>query len=220
MKSKDWLKKFPVIRFNEIARRLNSKEYAKVFINRLVKSNYISKVTKGVYSTSDNLFEVASNIHHPSYISFLSASYRYGFTETIPRIIYVVSNKRHKSIEFKGYSIEFVKSNHILGYHKEGNEFIADVEKLITEAFTHPKHIGNFEEIKNILVNSEKINPDIIRQYLKQLKSNKIYRQVGYMLENYKKVDISGLLPIDRNYHDLNPFKKCKTINKKWRLRI
>lgn len=221
MKTKDWMKKFPIVRFNEISRRLNGKEYAKVFTHRLTKSGYLTRVIKGVYSASDNPFEVASNIYYPSYISCLSASYRFGFSEAIPRVIHIVSQKKHNYIEFKGYSIEFVKLPCVWGYHKEDNEFIADVEKLMIDAFLRPNCMGNFDEIISIFERCEKIDVAKLAGYLKRLNSNKIFRCVGYMLEKYKQIDISNVIPIDKNYHALNPFKVGKkTMNKKWRLRI
>lgn len=220
MKSKNWIRKQPVIHFNEIARRLKSRGYAKIFVHRLVKKSSLIRVTKGIYSASDNVFEVASNIYYPSYVSFLSASYRHGFTETIPRIIYVVSNRAHKELDFKGYLIEFIKSEQVFGYQKDGNEFIADIEKLMVDVFSHPKCMGNFDEITNIFSKSEKIDVATLKQYLKKLNSSKIYRCVGYMLEKYKNEDIFGFMPMDKNYYSLDPFKPGKKINKKWRLKV
>lgn len=220
MGSKDWVRKQPIIHFNEIVRRLRSRGYAKVLVYRLVKSGHLVRVAKGIYSASDNPFEVASNIYYPSYISFLSASYRHGFTETIPRIMHVVSNKVHKALDFQGYSIEFIKSREVSGYHKDGNEFIADVEKLMVDAFSHPECVGNFDEITNIFSKSERIDVNMLKRYLEKLGSGKVYRCVGYMLEKYKNEDIFGFMPIDKNYYNLDPFKPGKKINKKWRLRI
>jgi len=222
MKNKDWMFEFPVIHFNEIVRRVKSNEYAKLFIHRMIKQGKIKRVTKGIYTTSNDIFTIASNIHYPGYISFLSASYRFGFTETIPRLISVVTSKKHKSIEFSGYTIEFISMKSPWGYHKEGKgtdvSFVADVEKLMLDAFLKPKSMGNFEEIEILFRRSEKINVEKICSYLKKLNSNKIYRLVGYLLEKHQNLDLSGLFPLDKNYYYLNPFKKGKKLNKKWRL--
>lgn len=224
MKDKEWLKKSPVIRFNEIARRLKSKAYAKVFVHRMIKQGVLKKVSKGIYSTSKDIFSIASNIYYPSYISFLSASYRFGLTEIIPRVISIVTTKKHKSLEFERYTIDFIPLKEIFGYSKEGNgssvTFMVDIEKLMIDAFLKPKNMGNFEEIKNIFEKSEKIDIEKIRHYLKKLNSNKIYRQVGYMLEEYAGIDVYGIMPINKNYYNLNPFKGNRKINKKWRLRV
>lgn len=222
MRNKDWLKKSPVIRLNRIARRVNGKEYAKLLAYRMAKEGTLKRVARGAYTASDDIFSIASNLYYPSYISFLSASYRYGFTETIPRIIYVAAAKRHKPIDFEGYAIEFVPLKSLWGYHKEEDDvFLADVEKLMIDAFLRPEAMGNFEEIERVFENSAKIDVGKLCRYLKRLGSNKIFRQVGYMAEKYGKGDISSLMKIDRNYHNLNPFKKKGgRINEKWRMRI
>jgi len=214
----------PIIRFNEICRRVNKEKYAKQLVSRLVKNGKLKRVKKGVYTSCEDIFSIASNIYYPSYISFISASYRFGFTETIPIIIYIVVNKRHKPIKFEGYIIEFVCLKDVFGLHKQGRDkntvFTADLEKLMIDSFLRPKYMGNFEEITNIFKNSGKVNEKKLRNYLNRTNSNKVYRQVGYLLEKYKKINIYGLFPIDKNYYDLNPFQKGKKIDNKWRLKI
>ena len=216
--------KFPVIRFNDIAKRTKSREYAWILAHRLVKEGKLKRITKGVYSTSDDLFSVASNIYYPSYISFLTASYLYGFTETIPIRVYIVTSKLHKAIEFMGYTIEFIPLSSVWGYHKEEKEkhimFIADIEKLMIDAFLRPDKMGNFIEIENVFRMAEKVDENKIIEYLKKINSEIISRKVGYMLEKHKGIDIYEKIEISRNYYYLNPFKKGNKIDKKWRMFI
>lgn len=213
---------FPVIRLNDFAKRISSRNYAWLLVHRLVKAGKLKRVVKGVYTNTDDIFAIASNIYYPSYISFLSSSYLYGFTETIPRKVSVVTAKHHKPIEFEGYLIDFIRFDHVWGYHKEGSGkhtyFIADIEKLMIDGFLHPVSMGNFKEIENVFKMSEKVDEKKILDYLNRINSRMISRKVGYMLEKYKGIDISEFIKIDKNYYQLDPFKKSKTINKKWRL--
>src|SRR3989339_1253728 len=218
MKSKKWLTTHTIVRFNDILRRVKNEKYARIFVYRLIKQGILKKVIRGIYTTSNDIFPIACNIFYPSYISFLSASYKLGFTEIIPRVISIVIGKKHKPIEFEGYRIEFVQIKEIWGYHKEEDIFLADTEKLMIDAFLRPKSMGNFEEIENIFKRADKINVKKILTYLKKLNSNKAYKRVGYLLEKYNGIDLKGVIKLDKNYHDLNPFKKGTTINKKWRL--
>jgi len=224
MKEKGWVNRSPVLRFNDVVRRVKSRAYAKVFIHRLIKQGLIKKLSRGLYSASRDVFSIASNIYYPAYLSFLSASYRFGYTETIPVIISVANRRKSKPIEFEGYTIEFIPLKEIWGYHKEGQDtdvvFVADVEKLMIDAFLRPKEMGRFEEILNVFRKAETIDIEKLLSYLKKLGSDKVYRQVGFLLEENKGIDIYGVMPIDRNYYNLNPFKKGKKLNKKWRLRI
>ena len=225
MKEYKWMENQPIVRFNEIARQVANKEYAKLLAYRLIKAGKLSRITRGTYSNSDDIFSIASNLYFPGYLSGLSASYRYGLTEIIPITMSVVTTRKHKTIEYKNYQIEFVKSDEVWGYHKEGKNkdivFIADLEKLFIDAFLYPEQLGNFEEIKNIFKNAEDIDVERVKSYLKKLKSNKVYRQVGYILEEYRDLDISSLIKINKNYYSLDPFqKKRKALDKKWRLFI
>ena len=154
MKDWSWIKSVPVFHLNDIARRTKSQGYARLAAHRLVKEGLVKRITRNAYTSSDDIFAIASNMHHPSYISFLSASYRHGFTETIPQRVYVASATRHRTIEFDAYVIELVPFRHIWGYHKEGEgphlAFIADPEKLMIDAFIKPACMGNFSEIENV----------------------------------------------------------------------
>ena len=218
------ISKFPTVRFKDIAKRTSSQEYAWTLVHRMVKNGKLKRVAKGVYTASDDAFAIASNIYYPSYISFITASYLYGFTETIPITIYVVTRKPHKKIKIMGYDIEFIRLDSVWGYHKEQKEehliFLADVEKLMIDSFLRPEKMGNFTEIENVFKMAEKIDVDKIKEYLKKIDSEMISRKVGYMLERHKGIDISEIVKTDRNYYQLNPFKKSNKIDKKWRLFI
>lgn len=224
MKDYTWLKKQPIIKFNEIARRVASNAYAKLMVHRLIKAGKLIKISKGYYSASENIFSVASGIYFPSYISGLSVAYMYGTTEIIPITITVVTSKKHKKIYFMNYIIEFVKSKDVWGYHKEGEGnttmFIADYERSLIDAFLHPAQMGNFDEIENLFKNVDKVDLNRLKSYLQKLKSNKLYRQIGYLLEKHKTIDISGLMKLNKNYYNLNPFEKGQRTDKKWRLII
>ncbi len=223
MNSYEWMKTQTIVRFNEIARRVANKEYAKLLVYRLIKAGKLFRITRGAYSNSDDIFSIASNLYFPGYLSGLSASYRYGLTEIIPITMSVVTTKKHKTIEYKNYQIEFVKSDEVWGYHKEGNNneivFIVDLEKLFIDSFLYPRQMGNFNEIENVFKNADSIDVGKVKEYLKKQKSNKLYRQVGYMLEKYNNIDISGLMEVNKNYYQLDPFqKRKKKFNKKWRM--
>ncbi len=221
MKNEQFLQK-PLIRLNDIARREKSRNYAKLLLYRLARRGRILRLARGVYSASKDPFVIASNMYYPSYVSFLSASFRHGFTETIPSTIWVAAQKKHKPVEFAGYMIEFALMRHVWGYFREGLEnepvFLAEVEKLMIDAFAKPKSMGSFYEIERVFENCNGADIEKLKAYLKRTGSSKIFRQVGYMLEKFKGIDISSLMPIGRNYHALDAFSHSRKINRKWRL--
>jgi len=224
MDERKWLRERPIITINEIARRAGSPDYARLLAHRLVKAGKLIRVAHGAYSSSDNIFAIASNIYYPSYISFISASYLQGLTQAIPVTVYVATVVRHPSVEAMGYTLKFVHLGSIWGYHKErqGEEdvFVADIEKLMIDAFLTPECMGNFQEIENVFSRSPAPDLGRLKEYLQKLGSGRVYRQVGYMLQKHKGIDISGWMAIGRNYCEANPFSNGKGTVAKWRLMI
>jgi len=116
--------------------------YARLFLYRCVKKKLIGRVERGLYYLTErfNEYEIASHVLNPSYVSMVSALAYYGLTTQIPRVVYVVSTKRHKPIKnVAGFDIVFkkIKKEMFFGFHKEseGNVFIADAEKAIVDIF-------------------------------------------------------------------------------------
>lgn len=201
-----------------------SREYTKIFLNRLVKRKLIKKITKNAYTIKDDILVIASNIKIPSYISFWSASSYYGFTEQILNTVYIACTRKIKQISFEGYRIKFLEVKDFFGYNKirteNGEIFIADKEKLLIDGLLHFKEMGNFDEIEKIFQKAE-ISKEKIVEYLKRINNLSLIKRTGYLLEKYKKADISEFFKMDRNYVLLNQFsKKYKSLNSKWMVKI
>jgi predicted transcriptional regulator of viral defense system len=224
MEERKWLKSRPVVHFNEVARRAGSVGYARLLMHRLVRAGKVRQVGRGAYSASSNIFAIASNLHYPSYISFISASYLYGLTQAIPLAVYVATAKKHKETEALGYKLKFVRLGSVWGFRKErqGEEdvFVADLEKLMIDAFLKPECMGNFQEIENVFANAPKPDVGRLKGYLQRLGSERVWRQVGHMLQKHKGIDISGLMRMGRNYYAANPFARGRKMDGEWRLRI
>ena len=201
-----------------------SREYTKLVLNRLMKRKLIKKITKNRYTVQKDIFVIASNIKIPSYISFWSASSYYEFTEQILNTIHIACTRRIRPISFEGYKIKFIKVNQLFGYKKvktnNGEIFIVNSEKLLIDCLLHFEEMGNFDEIEKVFQKAN-ISKETIIEYLKKANNLSLTKRIGYLLEKYKKIDISKYFKIDRNYVYLNQFsKKQKQINSKWRVYI
>ena len=199
-----------------------SKEYTKLVLNRLNKRKLIKRITKNRYTLQKDIFVIASNLKIPSYISLWSASSYYGFTEQILNTIHIACTRRIKSISFEGYKIKFIKIKDLFGYNKvrteNGEIFIVKPEKLLIDCLLHFKEMGNFDEIEKVFQKAEISNEKII-EYIKKANNISLTKRIGYLLEKYKKIDISKYFEIDRNYLYLDQFsKKNGQINSKWRV--
>jgi predicted transcriptional regulator of viral defense system len=201
-------------------------KYARTFLNRKHNSKELQRVTNGKYTKSNNIYSIATNLFTPSYLSFWSASYFKGYTEQIVNQIQVITTQKHKTIKFENYTINFTKLNkkYFFGYEKtkSGNEFVFVVndEKLLIDAIHKEKKLGNFDEILKIIKNA-KINKNKIIDYLNKINSKTLNKKVGYLLEEYKNIDISKEINYkDNNYVILSNFLDGKKINKKWKVKI
>ena len=127
----------PVFTLNDTIKILQkNRTYSILFLHRGVKKGYIGRVERGLYYVKEryNEYEIASHVMSPSYVSMVSALAYYGLTTQIPRVVYVVSTKRHNRIKgVAGFDIVFkkIKKDMMFGYKKEadGNIFIAEPEK-------------------------------------------------------------------------------------------
>ena len=219
------LEKKPVFSVQDAQRVAGcSREYAKVLVHRLLEKGMIKRVTRNRYTTLDDIWVIASNLHPPSYISFWSASYLLGYTEQIVNTVQLATPRKNGKLEFQGYGIKFIPIKQFFGYRKErtkhGDLFIVENEKLLIDAFLRPSELGNFDEILNVFRNAE-IDEKKILEYLQKAGKDSITKRVGYLLEKLQGIDLREHFELDRNYINLDPFNpRWKTIDKKWRVRV
>ncbi len=217
------LRKKSVFSLNDITRLCYcSREYSKIILNRLLKRNLIKKITKNKYTVDGDIYVIASNIKYPGYISFWAASSYLGYTEQILNTIQIATTKKYKEVDFQGYKIRFIPMKYFFGYKKQrtsrGEVFIVESEKLLLDCMLKQKETGNFDEITKIFKNS-KISKEKVIDYLKKTKNQSLIKRVGFMLERYKKIDISKNFELDTNYIKLNTFStKYKKTDSKWRV--
>ncbi len=213
-----------VFRMEDIQRiKKCSQGYAWQVLARLRKKGIIKKVSENSYTTKSDINVVATNLLYPSYISFLYASYYYGYTEQIVRIVQLATTTRKKEIDFEKYTIKFIPIKHFFGYKKirisEGEIFIAENEKLCIDALLRPKECGNFNEIEKMFENA-KISKKKIIEYLKRTKMQSLIKRAGFLLEKHQNIDVRRHFELDKNYTILNPFQdKCTVLNSKWRVK-
>jgi len=231
MKANEFLKNLerssnPLFSLSDLLKILGKDEnYAKVFLNRIVKRKMLIKIGKGRYALpNQNPFSIASTIIFPSYISFISAYSFYGLTTQIPRTIFVLSLKQKKGIAYNDYKIEFVKiaKERFFGYKRDFFEnkivFIAEVEKAVLDSLFLPRYCPipeTFFTLKGMEINMEKL-----LSYLKKFNSAIVAKRLGYLLD-LTGVDIYDEVKplLNKNYDLLNPLKpKTKEKNKKWKI--
>ncbi len=141
------------------AERLTGKDmkYSSLFLSRAVKNRKLVRIGRGRYCfLNTNVYEVASAIIFPSYISLSAAFQLYGLTtQSQISVIDVITSVRHRPLEFGGYTIKFIATGkkHLFGFSKFKNENIiaASPEKAIVDAiyFGMPAEAYVYEALSN-----------------------------------------------------------------------
>src|SRR3989344_3076871 len=85
--------KFLVFRAKDVSLLMGLKKTAAYnIIKSLKKKNAIKTIRSGLFSFEDgNEFVLATSIHFPSYISFWSALSYHGFTDNMPKKIFIAT---------------------------------------------------------------------------------------------------------------------------------
>lgn len=214
-------KKVPVFSLSDVNQLIESKNYAKKFLKKMIKKDKVYKIKRDLYTLHNDPFLVACFIKKPSYISCLSAlSYHKEITQ-IPGKVFCITTKDNYNIEFNE-KIEFIKTNHFFGYNLEKYEKfkipIADIEKAIIDSIgIVPLHLVE-EAIPEI-------NKKKIVDYLKKIKKSSTLKRIGYLMEKHG-FDVYDELKKYINYkyiyldplENKNPEKQGK--NKKWKIII
>lgn len=189
----------PVFTFEDAVKILrHSRAYTRLFLHRCIKKGNIGRVERGLYYVvkRHNEYEIASGILYPSYVSMVSALAYYGLTTQIPRVVYVISTKRHRVVKnITGFDIVFrkIKKEMLFGYHKEsnGNVFIADPEKAIVDIY-YFNDISDLDE--TVLNKPPRINIGRLVLYAQRSKKKSVVFGVAKLLEEHGYVALAKRL--------------------------
>jgi predicted transcriptional regulator of viral defense system len=223
-KNENLVKSKTIITPRDISIFKNTKRnYSSLVLERLEKKGIIRRLKKGKYTTSYDIYSIATNLIFPSYISFWSAISYKGKTEQILNTIFVACTKKTRDIEFEKYKIKFIKlpKNNFFGFNKEvsGKEeiFIADNEKIVIDCLMFPRYSGNLDEVIKFIENSD-FDLTKLKNYLKMINQTSLTQKIGFLLEKYKNLDI-GISIKTRNYVSMT-LSTNEKINKKWKVKI
>lgn len=207
-------------------------------IKRLKRREFIFETEKGTYfvlglepeKILSNPYFIANKIASPSYISFWSALHFYGFTEQVPRIIFVATTIRKNSLKSKGYKFKYVKigSFKFFGYEKIFIEnlpvLIAEKEKAVIDSISLPSYAGGIGETVKCLQNAlleKSIDITKLKRYALRMKNKTLISRLGYILDALK-INAAGMEKyISKSFVLLSPdHPKTKKWDKKWKVNV
>ncbi len=155
--------KITVFRLADAAKIIGKERgYAALFLSR---NPNIKGAVGGIYYTKEATeYEVASRIVYPSYVSLISALRFHNLTEQMPRIIYVLSHKRHRPIpDLNGFKVEFkrIKKEMMYGYRRVDDVFVADPEKAVIDML----YLNEFVEYAEEAIELGKLDYNLLEDY-------------------------------------------------------
>lgn len=192
-------------------------------LKALKSKRVIHKYGKFYAFSNINELAAATAIHFPSYLSFWTALTYYGWSDQLPRIVYLCTTKY---IPARGYFhyVTFSK-NRFFGYVSLGELVIAEKEKAILDSLLFPKYAGGIAEIQNCLAKAlPSLDKKKLLCYALQMESKAVLRRLGYILEQLK-VDTTWLVKLKKykgsGYELLDPtLPKKNNYNKEWLLDV
>ena len=175
-----------------------NKNVLKVIFSRLEKSGWIERIEKGKYMIIPlgakkgkftlHEFIIGSFLVDLSIISYWSALNYYGFTEQIPKTVFIQTTARKKKQTLTIFGVDYkiirMKPEKIFGTDKVWFEnlsiLITNKEKTIIDCLDKPQLCGGIiEVIKAIKSNDYDI--DRLIQYSRKINNTGVIRRLGYI---------------------------------------
>lgn len=180
-----------VFTINDVAKIMQKpKSYVSKVLSR---SPRIQRIERGKYFLSKDrvpdLFEIASQVLMPSYVSLFAAFQFHSITEQIVSKYSVISLERHRQISVLGNLIEFrnLRKDRFFGYRRYGNAFVATVEKAIVDSiFFRSPPLSYVQEAFFNAYRSEKLDSELLTQYALRMKSPTVRRETALLLQSVK----------------------------------
>lgn len=214
-----------------------NKDVLKVILSRLGKKGWIERIEKGKYIVIPlgsekgkytlHEFVLGSYLIDPCIISYWSALNYYGFTEQIPRTVFIqtTSRKKHQEVTIFGltYKIIRIKEEKIFGIEKawfeETQINLTNREKTIIDCLDKPQYAGGIIEVAKAL-RTEEYDKKTLVKYAKKINNTGVIRRLGYICDFLKiQINLSDIKT--RNYLKLDPIlPETNELNAKWNLII
>lgn len=162
------------------------------YVSKILSANRkVERIERGLYfikSTAPvNIYEIASQVVYPSYISLFSAFQYYSLTDQIVDKYSVISMKRHREINLGDNRIEFrtVERERFFGFQKIQNMYIASVEKAILDSlYLNTPPFSYVKEAFEAALQYSMLNMERLEQYAERMNSGRIDQKLRLLLDH------------------------------------
>lgn len=172
-------------------------------ITRWLKKRYVERIRKDLYTCIDlttgdiiaNKYQIASAINDESYVSHHTAFEFYGMANQVYNTVYVSSEKRFNTFDFRGNTYKYISSAFNDGVIQVKNIEgirLTDKERTFVDSINLVSKVGGIEELINITKTVEDLDTDKLLNYMELYNKKVLYQKVGYFLENYYVGEMLG----------------------------
>lgn len=168
------------------ASKLTGKPQA--YLSRLLPtSSKIRRLERGKYYLDGaDIYEIASNVIYPSYVSLFSAFRYYDLTTQEVARISVLSVRRHGPLKVGGTTVEFtsVGRERLFGYARHGNAFIATAEKAIIDSLYLNR--PGYHDVRDAFENAKReglVDIGKMKRYALLMDSGALVSRLGFLLD-------------------------------------
>lgn len=157
-------------------------KYTSLFLSKI---STIKRIERGKYYVEGtDIYEIASHILKPSYISMESAFRYFNLITQMPTEIQLISSCQHKHINIEGFEIKTFKlnKNKVFGYHIENNVSIADIEKAIIDTLYFRRDYVYIEEAFTNALHSKLLDSEKLKTYAQVMGSKSLIKRLDLLL--------------------------------------
>jgi len=196
-------------------------------LHRLAAKRWLERLERGRYrfipveagpeaQWAEHEYLLAAAFVEPYYLAYATALHYYGYTERLPRPIWVATTRRKRSVTIGDITYRFVALNErkFFGYTTvellDTPIQIADREKSIADGFDHPEYCGGvIEPAKGLWFGSCELDLAKLVAYSQRLGNRMAMHRLGFWMEQLgigdKELWQELVSPQDRNYALLDP---------------
>ena len=170
-------------------------------LGRLVKNRWLFRLENGLYMIipleagperewSENALIIASHLVSPGAIAYWSALRFWNMTEQLPRVQFIQTTKRKRSLSIQGVDYRFITVSGkrffgLVSRQIEGQSInVTDLEKTLIDASDRPELSGGIVQLAEAMSTaSSQIDWEKLTEYLKKWGGGAVAKRLGYVLE-------------------------------------
>lgn len=134
----------------------------------------------------ERLFEIATEMIKPSYISFWSALSQYGLTEQQPAVLQLVSVSQSGDFTIGGHGVQITTwhPGRFYGYLGRDGYVMAEMEKALVDSLYQPGKCGGLHEYITCLDHAhDTLDMELFTGYLVRFGNRSLVSRAGYLME-------------------------------------